>query len=149
MNLLLMNSELVVSCNSIFFKALQLFSAVSTRLSLAVKSHLVEPATVDLFATVGDVCFAFFSDPYWWKGQGSNGVGLFPANFVTNDLTAPVESETENQVVDEQKEEREPVVKFSDEPQVKEVDQSQPVLEINPVIDCILYCQSKMCSVGE
>jgi len=60
-----------------------------------------------------------------------------------------VESETENQVVDEQKEEREPVVKFSDEPQVKEVDQSQPVLEINPVIDCILYCQSKMCSVGE
>uniref|UniRef100_A0A671M3N9 Signal transducing adapter molecule 1-like n=1 Tax=Sinocyclocheilus anshuiensis TaxID=1608454 RepID=A0A671M3N9_9TELE len=52
------------------------------------------------------------SDPNWWKGETYQGVGLFPSNFVTADLTAEpemnvqvetIEPEPEPVYIDEEK----------------------------------------------
>ncbi|KAK0045682.1 signal transducing adapter molecule 1 [Biomphalaria pfeifferi] len=56
------------------------------------------------------ICVLDDSDPNWWKGSNHRGEGLFPANFVTADLT--VEPEPEIKV--EKKS-----VQFSDQVEVK------------------------------
>ncbi|XP_072010317.1 signal transducing adapter molecule 1 isoform X1 [Engystomops pustulosus] len=58
------------------------------------------------------------SDPNWWKGETSEGVGLFPSNFVTADLTAePEMMKTEKKTV-----------QFSDEVQVETIEpEPEPV----------------------
>ncbi|XP_040290436.1 signal transducing adapter molecule 1 isoform X1 [Bufo bufo] len=58
------------------------------------------------------------SDPNWWKGETSEGIGLFPSNFVTADLTAePEMMKTEKKTV-----------QFSDEVQVETIEpEPEPV----------------------
>ena len=63
------------------------------------------------------------SDPNWWKGSNHRGEGLFPANFVTADLTAEPE-----EPVHEKK-----TVQFSEEVEVKTVESIPEVIEIDEV----------------
>ncbi|KAM9199274.1 signal transducing adapter molecule 1 [Mergus octosetaceus] len=58
------------------------------------------------------------SDPNWWKGETQQGIGLFPSNFVTADLSAePEMMKTEKKTV-----------QFSDEVQVETIEpEPEPV----------------------
>ncbi|XP_075443621.1 signal transducing adapter molecule 1 isoform X3 [Ascaphus truei] len=58
------------------------------------------------------------SDPNWWKGETNEGIGLFPSNFVTADL-----SEEPEMMKTEKK-----TVQFSDEVQVETIEpEPEPV----------------------
>uniref|UniRef100_A0A665X3Y3 Osteoclast-stimulating factor 1 n=1 Tax=Echeneis naucrates TaxID=173247 RepID=A0A665X3Y3_ECHNA len=61
------------------------------------------------------------SDPNWWKGETYQGVGLFPSNFVTADLTAePEMMKTEKKTV-----------QFSEEVQVETIEPEQEPVYID------------------
>ncbi|XP_030765343.1 signal transducing adapter molecule 1 [Sitophilus oryzae] len=71
------------------------------------------------------------SDPNWWKGSNQRGEGLFPANFVTADLSV----EPEKFLIDKTKK----MVQFKDE--VKVLDKEPPQdIEVNEdKIDRLLH----------
>ncbi|GAB6019192.1 hypothetical protein CHUAL_000811 [Chamberlinius hualienensis] len=70
------------------------------------------------------------SDPNWWKGIGSQGEGLFPANFVTADLNA----EPEQYKIAEKK-----MVQFNEVVEVKTVEaDDQPVVIDETKIDRLI-----------
>ncbi|XP_068604966.1 collectin-12-like [Brachionichthys hirsutus] len=61
------------------------------------------------------------SDPNWWKGETYQGVGLFPSNFVTADLTAEPEMiKTEKKTV-----------QFSEDIQVETIEPEQEPVYID------------------
>uniref|UniRef100_A0A8C5GHU6 Osteoclast-stimulating factor 1 n=1 Tax=Gouania willdenowi TaxID=441366 RepID=A0A8C5GHU6_GOUWI len=61
------------------------------------------------------------SDPNWWKGETYQGIGLFPSNFVTADLTAePEMMKTEKKTV-----------QFSEEIQVETIEPEQEPVYID------------------
>lgn len=79
------------------------------------------------------------SDPNWWKGFNHRGEGLFPANFVTADLTVePEESKTEKKV------------QFNEEVEVKTLEMSPEDVEIDEgKIDQVLQMIQNADPTGE
>lgn len=71
------------------------------------------------------------SDTNWWKGSNHRGEGLFPSNFVTNDLEAepePIYKSSEKKV------------QFSEEIKVKVVEKEPEIVEIDEEkIDRLLH----------
>ncbi|XP_059828141.1 signal transducing adapter molecule 1-like isoform X1 [Hypanus sabinus] len=69
------------------------------------------------------------SDPNWWKGETYQGIGLFPSNFVTADLTAEPEMlKTEKKTV-----------QFSDDVQVETLEpEPEPVFIDEEKMDHLL-----------
>ncbi|KAH9508304.1 hypothetical protein Btru_050770 [Bulinus truncatus] len=87
------------------------------------------------------ICVLDDSDPNWWKGSNHRGEGLFPANFVTADLT--VEPEPEIKV--EKKS-----VQFSDQVEVKTLTLPPGEEEIDEAkIDEVLALIQNADSTGE
>lgn len=86
----------------------------------------------ELTFTAGEIIHVLDdSDPNWWKGYNYRGEGLFPANFVTADLSV----EPEQFKLDQPRKS----VQFSDAVQVKTVEEPQEV-EINEEkIDRLLH----------
>ncbi|XP_072364682.1 signal transducing adapter molecule 1 isoform X4 [Scyliorhinus torazame] len=69
------------------------------------------------------------SDPNWWKGETYQGIGLFPSNFVTADLTA----EPETLKIEKK------TVQFSDEVQVETLEpEPEPVYVDEEKMDQLL-----------
>ncbi|XP_074656155.1 signal transducing adapter molecule 2-like isoform X2 [Tubulanus polymorphus] len=74
----------------------------------------------ELTFKAGEIVFILDdSDPNWWKGSNHRGEGLFPANFVTADLTVEPEVKTEKKSV-----------QFNDQVEVKAIETPE-VLEID------------------
>ncbi|KAM9791815.1 signal transducing adapter molecule 1 isoform 2-T2 [Syngnathus typhle] len=75
------------------------------------------------------------SDPNWWKGETYQGVGLFPSNFVTADLTAEPEMISALLTVKTEKK----TVQFSEDVQVETIEpQQEPVFIDEDKMDQLL-----------
>ncbi|XP_035208281.1 signal transducing adapter molecule 1-like [Stegodyphus dumicola] len=80
------------------------------------------------------------SDPNWWKGSNHRGEGLFPANFVSADLT----TEPETVKALEKK-----TVQFNEEVRVKTVEEDQEVEIDEDKIDQMLHLLHEADPTGE
>ncbi|CAG9814043.1 unnamed protein product [Phaedon cochleariae] len=87
----------------------------------------------ELTFTSGEIIFVLDdSDSNWWKGSNHRGEGLFPANFVTADLSV----EPESFLYDKAKK----MVQFKEPAEVKIMKEEPEVIEINEQkIDRLLH----------
>ncbi|KAJ6650802.1 hypothetical protein lerEdw1_003805 [Lerista edwardsae] len=95
--------------NELTFKAGELITVLDDRLAFEL---------IRAMQFCNTTLFLISSDPNWWKGETHQGIGLFPSNFVTADLTAePEMMKTEKKTV-----------QFSDEVQVETIEpEPEPV----------------------